>query len=78
MGEIRIRLRGNATTGEREVVVEYDSAADRTRLEHEQRHREIVEQLVRAGVVTREEAASLPVRGVVRPDEQAEAAESAG
>ena len=55
MGDILIRLRGNLQTGEKEVVVEYESEADRTTVEHERRHREIVERLVRDGVVTREE-----------------------
>lgn len=59
MGDIVIRLRGNVASGAREVVVEYDSDADLTTLEHEQRHREIVERLVAGGVITREEAPAI-------------------
>mgnify|MGYP000874278914 CR=1 FL=1 len=55
MGDITIRLRANRTTGEREVVVAYDSDEDMTSLEHEKRHRDIVEQLVRDGVITRDQ-----------------------
>lgn len=55
MGEITIRLRGNVESGERQVVVEYESDPDRTTLEHEQRHREIVELLIRDGVISRDE-----------------------
>jgi hypothetical protein len=55
MGDIIIRLRGNAKTGEREIVIHYESDDDRTPMEHEQRHREIVEMLVREGVITRED-----------------------
>ncbi|MBI5832556.1 MAG: hypothetical protein HZB16_09660 [Armatimonadetes bacterium] len=55
MGDITIRLRANRVTGEREVVVSYDSDEDQTSLEHERRHREIVEQLVRDGIITRDQ-----------------------
>lgn len=55
MGDIYIRLRGNAATGDREVMVEYESDPDMTQMEHEQRHREIVELLIKEGTITREE-----------------------
>lgn len=55
MGDITIRLRGNRQTGRKDIVVEYESSPDATPLEHERRHREIVELLVREGAVTREE-----------------------
>lgn len=56
MGDILIRLRANVATGERQIVVDYESDPDRTPLEHEERHREIVELLVRDGVITRDQA----------------------
>ena len=59
MGDITIRLRGNLKTGEKEVVVEYDSAPDATPLEHERRHREIAELLVKDGAVSREEVETI-------------------
>jgi len=55
LGDITIRLRANRATGEREVVVSYDSDDDQTPIEHERRHREIVEQLVRDGIITRDQ-----------------------
>ncbi len=55
MGDITIRLRGNRNTGEKDLVVEYESPPDATPLEHERRHREIVELLVREGAITRDD-----------------------
>lgn len=59
VGEITIKMRGNVRTGHKEVVVEYDSDPDLTRAEHERRHREIVELLVKDGTVSREAAAEI-------------------
>lgn len=56
MGDIRIRLLGNIQTGHREVVIEYDADPALTHLEHEQRHRALVESLVRQGTISRDEA----------------------
>ncbi len=55
MGSILIRMRGDARTGAKSIVVEYESDPDQTRTEHEQRHRAIVEQLVRDGVIDRDQ-----------------------
>ncbi len=55
MGDIVIRLRANIRTGQREIVVDYESDPDMTLQEHEQRHRAIAEGLVRGGVLTRDE-----------------------
>lgn len=79
MGEIRIRLRGNARTGEKEILVEYDSDPDQTTLEHERRHRAIVERLIAEGTITREEAPRIifTERDPARPEADA-ASESAG
>lgn len=59
MGDITIQLRANRVTGDREVVVSYDSDEDQTTLEHERRHREIVEQLVLDGIVSRDQAGTV-------------------
>ena len=67
MGDIVIRLRGNAATGEREVLVDYEASPDATRLEHEQRHREIVERLVLEGMITREEVGAVVLRARSEP-----------
>lgn len=64
MGEIRIRLRGNIRTGKKDILVEYDSDEDLTRLEHERRHRDIVEQLLGQGLVTLDELGELRVERV--------------
>ena len=49
--EIKIHLRFNVETGKKDIVVEYDSEDDAMAWEHEQRHRELVEQLVGSGVL---------------------------
>ena len=73
MGDIVIRLRGNITTGEREVVVEYESDDDMTPLEHEQRHRAIIEQLMLQGVIERDDERRVRFEPVARPQADAQA-----
>lgn len=64
MGEVNIRFRFDTTTGRKEIVVEYESDADRLPVEHEKRHREIVEQLVGQGVLRPDEAGNVRVERV--------------
>ncbi|HIE50403.1 MAG TPA: hypothetical protein EYP85_01475 [Armatimonadetes bacterium] len=64
MAEITIRLIGNIRTGKKDIIIEYDSAADLTTLEHERRHREIVEQLIGRGLLTREELGEVRVERI--------------
>jgi hypothetical protein len=46
MAEVTIRLRHNPRTGEREVVIHYESDSDALPHEHERDHRAIAEQLI--------------------------------
>lgn len=46
MAEVTIRFRYNATTGERELVIGYESDADALPHEHERDHRALAEQLL--------------------------------
>src|SRR5438105_15162629 len=64
MGDINIRFRFNTTTGKKEIVVEYESEDDALPVEHERRHRRIVEQLVGQGVLKAEEAEGVKVERV--------------
>ncbi len=64
MPDITVRFRFDTTTGEKEIVVEYEGEDDRLPVEHERRHREIVERLVGAGTLTAEEAAGVKVERV--------------
>jgi hypothetical protein len=73
MGDIRIRLRGNLATGEKEIVVEYDSDDDLTTLEHERRHRQIIEQLLLQGVIDRGETESVVFQPRTQPQADAQA-----
>ncbi len=67
MGDINIRFTFDTTTGKKEIVIEYDSDSDATPVEHERRHRRIVEQLVGQGVLKPEEAENVKVERV-RPN----------
>lgn len=69
MGDINIRFRFNTTTGKKEIVIEYESEDDRLPVEHERRHRQIVEQLVGQGVLKPDEASGVKVERV-RPQTQ--------
>jgi hypothetical protein len=64
MGDINIRFRFNTTTGKKEIVIEYESEDDRLPVEHERRHRQIVEQLVGQGVLKPDEASGVKVERV--------------
>ena len=64
MGEINIRFRFDTTTGRKEIVVEYESDSDRLPVEHEKRHREIVEQLVGQGVLKPDETGNVRVERI--------------
>ena len=46
MAEVTIRLRHNPRTGEREVVIHYESDRDALPHEHERDHRALAEQLI--------------------------------
>ena len=64
MGEINIRFKFDTTTGKKEIVIEYESDSDAMPVEHERRHRRIVEQLVGQGVLKPEEADGVKVERV--------------
>ncbi|HAZ62253.1 MAG TPA: hypothetical protein DCZ72_01370 [Armatimonadetes bacterium] len=75
MGEITVRLVANARTGEREVIVSYESDDDWTQAEHEERHRRIVEALAVQGVISREDEAHVrfePLSGQAAAEAEAE------
>jgi hypothetical protein len=46
MAEVTIRLRHNPRTGEREVVIHYESESDALPHEHERDHRALAEALI--------------------------------
>lgn len=64
MGEIKIRFKFDTTTGRKEIVVEYESDSDRLPVEHEKRHRDIVEQLVGRGILKPDEAGNVRVERI--------------
>jgi len=69
MSNIKIHVRINHETGLRDIIIEYESDADSLPIEHEQRHMEIVHELVDSGVVKAEELGEI---GVTRLGEQTE------
>lgn len=64
MGDINIRFTFDTTTGKKEIVIEYESDSDQLPVEHERRHRRIVEQLVGQGVLKPDEADGVKVERV--------------
>lgn len=59
--EIKIHLRFNKVTGKKDIVIEYDSEDDALPIEHEERHWEIVEELVGKGILDPDEVGQLRV-----------------
>lgn len=77
MGDINIRFRFDTTTGDKEIVVEYESEDDALPVEHEQKHRRIVEQLVGQGILKPDEAGRVKVERVRPANEPAQPAGTA-
>lgn len=61
MAEMTIRLRVNPETGKKDIVVALHSDDDSLPHEHEHLHRQLVEKLIRGGLVGVEEAGSLVI-----------------
>lgn len=59
--EIKIHLRYNLETGKKDIIIEYDSEDDAMPYEHEQRHRQIVQQLIGQGLVDEEDVGNILV-----------------
>ena len=59
MAEVTIRLRHNPRTGEREVVIHYESESDLLPHEHERDHRALAEALVRVGTAAGKKVVAL-------------------
>ncbi|MCB9751332.1 MAG: hypothetical protein H6713_15250 [Myxococcales bacterium] len=76
MAEITIKLRHNPKTGERELIIGYESEGDALPFEHEREHRELVEALLgrplddlpEGASVVREEVATPPDAEVEREE----------
>lgn len=61
MSEIKIHLRYNLETGKKDIIIKYESDDDALPYEHEQRHWEIVEQLIGEGVIDPEDVGNVRV-----------------
>jgi len=64
MGEFTVRFKFDTTTGQKEIVVEYESDDDALPVEHERRHRQIVESLLGQGVIKPDETGNVRVERV--------------
>lgn len=71
MAEMTIRLRVNPETGKKDIIVALHSDDDSLPHEHEHLHRQLVEKLIRGGLVGADEAGSLVIE---RLEEQSESA----
>ena len=67
MAEITIKLRHNPKTGERELIIGYESEADALPFEHERDHREMIEALIGRPLADLPEGASVKREGVTTP-----------
>ncbi len=69
MAEIKIHLKFNLETGKKDIIIEYESEDDAMPYEHEQRHWEIVEQLIGQGVISPDDVGNVRV-GKLHDEEQ--------
>jgi len=82
MGDIVIHFSYNPQTGEQELIVDYESEEDLTKVEHEQRHRDILEKLIGKGMIdvdqikrirmqsAGKEVAKIPAQPLQKKDEE--------
>ncbi len=56
-----IRFRVDPKTGERSIIISYESDADALPMEHEEEHRNLMEKLLEEGLITAEEAGTITV-----------------
>lgn len=73
MADIMIRLVFNRETGKKDIVIDYESDDDALPIEHEKRHRQIVEELLGKGILEPNEVGDVKVgRGktATPPDEE--------
>ena len=64
MAEINIRLIYNLETGKKDIYIDFESDSDALPIEHEDAHRDIVENLIGQKVLTEDEAGDIVVRRV--------------
>ena len=71
MPEITIRLVYNLETGKKDVWIDYESESDALPIEHEQQHRQFVEELLGKGVLKEDELGQVRVaRGESSPEKR--------
>ncbi len=61
MAEIKIHLHYNLETGKKDIVIEYETEDDAMPYEHEERHWQIVEELIGKGVLDPNDVGQLRV-----------------
>jgi len=59
--EIKIRMRFNEETGEKEIFISYEGEGDSTPIEHERRHRAVVEELLGKGILNPDDLGKVKV-----------------
>ncbi len=72
MGDITIRMQYNLKTGKKDVWIDLVSEPDSLPIEHEQDHRQIVEQLLGKGILQADELGEVEVRRI-QPERAQEA-----
>lgn len=67
MANVTIRLVANPKTGKRDIYIDYESEDDALPFEHEEEHRDLVEQLLGQGVLDPDDVGNVKV-GRVQPE----------
>ena len=70
MGEIYIKFSFNIETGEKEIIIEYEAEPDMTTVEHERKHRAIVEQLLGKGIIGKSELNRIKLKAISKPKKE--------
>lgn len=64
MAEINIRLIYNLDSGKKDIFIDFESESDALPVEHENAHRDIVQQLIGQNLITEDEAGEVVISRV--------------
>ena len=62
MAQVKISLVYNVKTGQKDIIVNYESDADALPFEHEREHKDIIEKLIGANLLKAEEAGDIIIQ----------------
>lgn len=76
--EITVRLKYNEVTGEKEIHIDYEGEDDATPIEHERRHKAIIEELLGQGILNPDDLGKTKIGRTAKTGSKKKAAAGGG